>query len=370
MYKNDGELYKKKHLDYIDTAKGIGMLCIVFGHIMTNGMLWQWCFAFHVPFFFFISGITYRYKPDKIKFILNKIKRLLVPYWICSLISILIFYFFSHNFNAGYDSRILPNLLGMLYANSNSGYMEWNKPLWFLPCLFAASIIMDNFETILVLLKKQEHDLFRVIFIVLFLTIGIMWNVYLKRIILPFQIESAIYLVGFMEMGYLVGRNKKISVSMEERGIKTTLFKYIFVLIGIAAGVCISTYNGVCEIRGHRFGSVPVLFLLSSLTMTFAFFIFSGIVQKNKILQIIGKKSLSILLLHKFIVIVIQRLPFFREHLKKGDSVLGISLGLVSSVAVIFLCILLDIAGRKCASALKLRKNLVFKAAKQDKTDQ
>ena len=117
-------------INAIDVAKGIGILCIVLGHIVPNSYVARWLYAFHVPLFFLLSGFTYSLKEDKKAFYLNKAKRLLLPYLIFAVISIAIYiyiyiYIYMAIIRSGSSSeetRIWPHLLGMLYANSNTGY--------------------------------------------------------------------------------------------------------------------------------------------------------------------------------------------------------------------------------------------------------
>lgn len=52
-----------KRLDYIDAAKGIGILLMVLGHIWTDSCaeIVIWLYSFHVPMFFILSGMVVKY---------------------------------------------------------------------------------------------------------------------------------------------------------------------------------------------------------------------------------------------------------------------------------------------------------------------
>ena len=43
-------------INYVDTAKGLGMLMVVWGHIMLAGFLYDFVYAVHIPLFFFLGG--------------------------------------------------------------------------------------------------------------------------------------------------------------------------------------------------------------------------------------------------------------------------------------------------------------------------
>ena len=48
----------------IDVAKGFTLFLVVFGHLLPlNTTLFRWIFSFHMPAFFFLSGMTFR--PEK-----------------------------------------------------------------------------------------------------------------------------------------------------------------------------------------------------------------------------------------------------------------------------------------------------------------
>ena len=140
-----------KRITYIDAAKGLGIVLIVFGHIASNDALRQYIYSFHVPVFFFLSGMTYRLKEDLAGTWKKRMSRLYLPYLIFSLISILLFCLMGKMAASRLqvnlvDGNIGSYLAGMLYANSRTGYMKWNTPLWFIPCLLATYLIADVIE--------------------------------------------------------------------------------------------------------------------------------------------------------------------------------------------------------------------------------
>ena len=47
-------------LNYIDIAKGFGMLAVVWGHIMLSGFSNMLVYAVDSPSFFFLSGMMYK----------------------------------------------------------------------------------------------------------------------------------------------------------------------------------------------------------------------------------------------------------------------------------------------------------------------
>lgn len=65
----------QKRIDWIDIAKGIGIISVILGHLRTPLYISEMIFSFHMPLFFVISG--YFYKERKLKnFIFLKYKSL------------------------------------------------------------------------------------------------------------------------------------------------------------------------------------------------------------------------------------------------------------------------------------------------------
>lgn len=119
-----------KKLPYIDVAKGICMLLIVFGHYFpySNSAVMIYINSFHVPAYYIISGFlieyTNEYNKPLLQLMKSNILRLIVPY-ICFETIYNIMYCVFHGF-------------------SNIGWLQWQTFIlygagfatWFLPVLF------------------------------------------------------------------------------------------------------------------------------------------------------------------------------------------------------------------------------------------
>jgi len=111
-------------LEYIDIAKGIGIILVVIGHT-TNGVVCQWIYSFHMPLFLLISGFLFDIKkyPVGIKFVKKRTHQILVPCIIFTALFLIADIFF--------------------FDTSNIKLMQFNLPgaLWFLPVLYLVEII-------------------------------------------------------------------------------------------------------------------------------------------------------------------------------------------------------------------------------------
>lgn len=88
----------EKRLDWADIARGIGIIFVVFAHTIIPqmrvnsrlaGFLWIFIYNFHMPLFFFISGLLFErnlsHYCNKCKFILKKLEYLMLPYLVFSV---------------------------------------------------------------------------------------------------------------------------------------------------------------------------------------------------------------------------------------------------------------------------------------------
>lgn len=146
-----------KRLEWIDIAKGMGIILVVLGHTLVPqirsessfaGFLWIFIYNFHMPLFFFLSGFLFEKGLDrydnKLKFIKNKAHYLIVPYLFFSIFAYLLI---NTALNIDVFARVLESggytktgvaetLIGIFtYIN------HMDKHLWFLYSLFIVFVV-------------------------------------------------------------------------------------------------------------------------------------------------------------------------------------------------------------------------------------
>lgn len=133
----------------LDILKGIGIFLVVMGHT-TKGAAVHWIYLFHMPLFFIVSGCLYAIgKGGTVK---GKVRSIVRPYFVFSILSFLYWWFLEMRFRPMDDKLISNDLLAglsiptqqfiniFLAANFDNSFL-YNVPLWFLPCLFVAHIM-------------------------------------------------------------------------------------------------------------------------------------------------------------------------------------------------------------------------------------
>jgi len=125
-----------QRIAYIDVAKGIGILLVVLAH---NGLqlispsLHLFITAFHMPLFFFLSGIFFKTELGFLQLLKRRFESLLLPYFF----AIFLIYFFAVFLgNMGIPvawGRIIKAFYG------NGYFLDW-VAMWFLPALFVMNL--------------------------------------------------------------------------------------------------------------------------------------------------------------------------------------------------------------------------------------
>ena len=71
---------RAERIEWIDEAKGIGIVLVMLGHCCLHRNFCFWFYAFHMPLFFILSGYTFSGKGKFADYLKKKIRTLLVPY--------------------------------------------------------------------------------------------------------------------------------------------------------------------------------------------------------------------------------------------------------------------------------------------------
>lgn len=91
-----------RRIAYIDTAKALAIILMVVGHTSIPKVLSDWIWSFHMPFFFFVSGMTTNWQRRKmLEFIRIKIQVLLVPLLCYSAVNYAAFLLINNNLQIG-----------------------------------------------------------------------------------------------------------------------------------------------------------------------------------------------------------------------------------------------------------------------------
>jgi polysaccharide biosynthesis protein PslL len=140
-----------KRIEYLDIARGIGILLVVLGHNDFEAIslfVHQVIYSFHIPLFFFLSGYFINISIPFFEFFKKRFHSLLKPF----LFTIFLIYFTSISFEKMGFNTAITRIVKSLYGTGH--YIDWVQ-LWFLPELFVVSLYAFLFLTLVSKLQNR-----------------------------------------------------------------------------------------------------------------------------------------------------------------------------------------------------------------------
>lgn len=139
-----------KRVDWVDVAKGIGMICVILAHVEEQYLKMP-LYTFHMPLFFFLSGYLFSIKSSFKEFLISKCRRILVPYFCLGGILILfdIYWNGRNSFNQTWYNKEYA-----MYDITQLFVQKRFLTLWFIACLFWLSLL---FYVLVRFIKKRNH---------------------------------------------------------------------------------------------------------------------------------------------------------------------------------------------------------------------
>lgn len=308
------------HLDWIDRYKGLLIILVVMGHVIGGAYhitqesaqpflhyAYLTIYAFHMPAFFFIAGITWRIKEGGSFgfFVAKKAKRLLLPYVIFGLLSTVVYCLMIDNvqstlqaaqttsyYQGKFAGRWMDCLLGLLHAGGypNGEGFRMNYVLWFLPCMFTTEVAYYGVA------KVWNVAKIRIVLVIGCIVLAIV----LPRLdfSLPFGATKAPYCLLFMMMGSAWGKRDWPISDM------SAVARFFILSAGVAVFAAVVWALPDPWIQYERW-----LWRLAFMALaTVGCVLFAEIAKalKGRWLAACGLTSMGIMLMHKFLVVGLE----------------------------------------------------------------
>lgn len=316
---------------WIDAAKGLGIALIVFGHIfstVTPPRVYEYIYAFHVPLFFFLSGVTLRPAAGRLTTVVaKKVRSLLVPYLWYSLLGYGFYvagYLYAQHRGmniAQFDHGLWAPLAGIFYGTIGEGRLI-NGPLWFVVALFCTFLLGYLINTHIRRVAAQWMA------VVVLAGIGFALA---GHVALPFSGVPALMALLFFQAGY------RMPVEAWWQG-STKAWRWAW-LVGLLLVFALAPLNGFIQF-GEGLVGHPLAFLL---------FAFSGLMATLLLLRLfdehtrwlawLGRYSLSIMLIHMLIIKAVKVLLAMSLQLPLEAIENSAGLGLLVLVATVVLLV-------------------------------
>lgn len=272
---------------YIDILRGIGMIFVVYGHIIRIWPDRSYIWTFHMPLFFFISGLTFQpAKYNTIKsFILRKSIFLLVPYILFYILCVPMWGGFTFLYKGNISiTDIIKEYLLMFVGNMT----DPGGALWFLPCLFTTELIYW-------IINNYFYRYLQFPMSLLLMIIG--YFLLKANIILPFGINIALLAIPFYSIAYL---SKEYIEKWKSSNLISQIIPLIFLFF---IQFFLFKYSGL-DLALSYIRNI-ITYIPMALSAILFYLIISFLINKNFILEWIGKNTLIILAFHGYVYKVI-----------------------------------------------------------------
>lgn len=264
---------------------------MVLGHInFANAPIKKWIYAFHMPLFFFASGLTLH--EDNLRtFIIKKIKKIYLPY--------LFWGFIFSNFAI----KSIPLLLyGSNYSISQASSLS---SLWFLPTLFIAEIIVQ------VLFKITKNNKLLMLLAGLLLTISFILPEKVNGYYMNFDVS--LIAVFFIVLGK-VCHTYLDTIKNTKTMIITLIISFALSLLYLLNPINKDSY---ILLSVKQIGN-PILFVMTAICSIVFVCSLSILLDKylikNNYLMSLGQCTLPIFLFNKYVIkifkYIFQRIAF------------------------------------------------------------
>ena len=273
----------KKRLDYLDMAKGLGMILVLIGHLQGDSIftfspyiqpLCVYIFSFHMPMFFIISGILLAVKNDEIKPFSDvakaRFRGIMIPYYWFSFFYLLVV------IAALIKGEIAPFTLYLNIWYVLSGYGM--NVLWFLPALYLGELLF------IFMRRKIREDLPFTAVVVLSNAVVYFASYFLGitdfNTPLAMRLHELIIVIlrpvlvcGFISIGYythkLLRKGSKLGdffnrPALNEKGRISTRYRMAYITLALMLfGICLAFFrvnNGI-DFRSLAFRNVFFFFV-------------------------------------------------------------------------------------------------------------
>ena len=224
-------------IEYVDIMKAIGIILVIIGHSKYIDFQVKAIIAsFHMPLFFFAYGLAIKEKEEYTKesfkkFLISRIRRILVPYFMWALI---------------WSQLSIKNITNIFYGSNET--LEYINPhLWFLPCMFLSSVMFELIRWGAIKFKKNKYLVY---ILTIFICMIACVLLPIKNSGYPFGANIAICATIFIALGNII---KDVVKKVDK----------VYILLIIMAisliGIYFYKYNLSSKYRACNYGTSKIL---------------------------------------------------------------------------------------------------------------
>jgi len=295
---------------WIDAAKAIGIFLVFYGHVLEKlyrldqpviFAQYKFIYAFHMPFFFFISGFFFRVGNKNIwQKIGDLLLKRMVPVWTFGLLALPIWFIYMNQI----DGKVDFNAIALKAYRYLRGQPELNGITWFLVCLFIVEIIAH------LTLRRTRKIFFILVIAGIFFRFGLVLTQNIAETVTSlglfkntWYLHEATVAFGFYALGYaLFGPIKKI--------IQLNLIGRLGVLLS-SLGITLATFDsnkdfdGFVVVMKNSWHGESRYFLITALSGILFILVLASLIPRSKIIAFFGSNTLILIgvngIFHSFV---------------------------------------------------------------------
>lgn len=312
-----------QRIQWIDMAKGYGMIFVIIGH-WNIPYITDYLYAFHIPLFFFLSGVVYSLKKSFALFFKTKIQRIIIPYFCLGITVVFSNLLFSKGFGFGLTDVVKEARLLVV--------QERYTTLWFFACLLILNILM--YPLIRYVRCRWLSDF--IVFIICLCGILLWRN---GILVLPWNIDAAMVVLPFFYGGY---RLKEVLISLGNIQKRHFYIIVIVTFFGILVWL-LNTWN--MALTGEKvdlFYSNLNIELLTFLAATIgvAMIVLFSMSHINCIIKYIGENSILFFVWHQTIILQVLCRIYWKIGIMQSNY---IEINIIKCFSVILTLVIITI---------------------------
>lgn len=306
-----------RRIGWLDIARGIGVLLVLWGHIFRyGGRPSIVIFSFHMPLFYMISG--YLFSPEKesdfTSFVRKRARSLLLPYLISCLLGLLV----TLSVPSWRAELSLETIFNDVFYLGAPNCLHVGQ-VWFFLCLFFVEITAFSLYKLLHLRTISLAG--KVLTIFLIAGIGVTLPAILPRYFvlgrLPWMLDTSIVALVFYLIGFFAKTSSLLQHVDEEM---SRLAKIVLAVTALVLTAFISIkWLGWVNIGALIFSFPPLYFSCAILGSLGVMLLAMGI-EKNSALQTMGRESLVLVVIHSFLIYILLAIS---SHYYGYEIILG-----------------------------------------------
>lgn len=300
----------EKRIHWIDVLKGIGIILVVLQHCIglsgdtgVSSFVSVWILSFHMPLFFYVSGLVYKEKSDN-AFFAGKLRTLLLPVILFSLLNV-----------------IIKCTCRMLHIDVLYDFLNF-AGFWFVLTILYIQILYFVLEKANF---QKANEWAKVIIALIALLVGL----YYSSIIQGKENTIATTLVGsfFFAGGVL---NQKYTLRSHK------IARIVLSIVCLSTGAILAQKNTPIMMYSSNYGNQGI-FVLAAICGCLGLKHAAEIISECRVLEWFGKNSLMILFTHFPVHRCVMKILSYTRIDMVSKSILGCVFVLMIEIPIVIL---------------------------------